>query len=333
MTGGRSEPGIGVPDHPKRIVSPAGGSGMSEIGAEPEERVVVKVIGIGRKGSKTVGKMSHCMPDGDLLVTSDLSAIDCLGRHGEILSCDSLVGERIVGSDSKNGMVVGYLVADSLLGADLVIIVCGMENEEVVELSLDIADAAREGGVFVVIIAAEDIDGNTIISHCSSRTDCLLCISIKSLMPLDDSVSQILSEEALIDHLVRHAAGRIVQCLTEQGLSCLDLADIQVILGDGDSTYMGIGIADGEAKGKDAASRAVQSISRQGMDIRRSTGVLAIVEGSTNMSMDDFDEAARVFIDMLPEENNVVFGCYFDDSFGGNVKVTVFSSYSNGSKQ
>lgn len=71
---------------------------------------------------------------------------------------------------------------------------------------------------------------------------------------------------------------------------------------------------------------------RQGMDIRRSSGVLAIVEGSTNMTTDDFDEAMRVFHDTLPEETNVVFGWYFDDVFGGNVKVTVFASFFSGKR-
>jgi cell division protein FtsZ len=301
---------------------------MAEV--ESEWRAVIKIVGIGMKGAKAVGKMTRCVPDVEFFVAPDLTKIDCLSTHGEIRTLGSIAGKRVVGSDSACGRAIGDSVADFLQGTDLVFIVTGMESTAVSGVSANLARTARETGAFTIIIAADSSDQDTFVSHLSSQADSLLCLSINSLMPLEDDIPQILSEPALVDHLVRHAVGRIVQCVTERSFICLDFSDVKIILRDGDMTYMGIGIAYGSSKGMHAASRAVHGLSRQDLDIRKSTGLLVVVEGSTNMTMDEFEEAARVFSDMLPEATDVVFGCYFDDALGGNVKVTVFASFSHG---
>jgi len=302
---------------------------MSEI-EESEGRVVIKVIGIGRRGAKAVGKMTRCVPNVEFFVVSEeLDAIHYLSSSGEIMPLGFVAGERVVGTDSVHEIAVEDSFGEVVRDTDLVFIVTGMENSEIAGMSVDCVRTARYADAFTIVVTPEMWNREGVVSRLPSQVDSFLSISTNSLMPLGDDTPQILSEPALIDYLIRHAVGRIVQCVTERSFICLDFADMKVVLGDGDMTYMGIGIADGPEKGMNAASRAVQGISRQGMDMRQSCGVLAIVEGSTNMTMDDFDEAARVFNDMLPEETNVVIGCYFDDVLGGNVKVTVFASFSS----
>ena len=307
---------------------------MSANEEELELQMVIKVIGIGEKGAKAVGKMIHCVPNAEhFVVTEELDAIHYLSSSGEMRPLGFVAGERVVGTDSPYEIMVEDSFVEVVRDTDLVFVVTGMEDSTVADMSVDCVRTARDADAFTIAVTADMWNREREVSRLHYEVDSFLCISLNSLMPLDDNTPQILSEPALADHLVRHAVGRIVQCVTERSFICLDFADIKVVLGDGDNTYLGIGIADGPEKGKDAASRAVQGISRQGMDMRLSDGILAIVEGSTNMTMDDFEAAARVFNDMLPEETNVVFGCYFDDVFGGNMKVTVFSSYSSGKMQ
>jgi cell division GTPase FtsZ len=68
----------------------------------------------------------------------------------------------------------------------------------------------------------------------------------------------------------------------------------------------------------------------QNLDMAALKGVLASIMGSTNMTvtMDDFDAAARVLHEAIPEEANIVCGLYVSDPLGDNLKVTVFATYS-----
>lgn len=40
------------------------------------------------------------------------------------------------------------------------------------------------------------------------------------------------------------------------------------------------------------------------------------------MTMEEFDEVARVLVEMISEDLNTLFGCYFDDALRENMKVT-----------
>lgn len=311
---------------------------MFEIEDDPEQRMIIKVVGIGRKGARAVGKMSSCIPDVEFLVIPEgLESIQWLSANGEIHSLDSIASERAVGSDSTGGKAIEDSFAELFDGTELVVIVTGMENKAVTDISANFAQVAGEAGAFTVIVTDErpswkgrgyNIEDIADFDMLSSRSNSFLSLSINSLMPLDDGVPLLLSEPALIDHLMRHAVGKIVQCVTERGIICLDFADVKEILGNCNSTYLGIGIANGTTKGKDATVKAVQGLSRQGFDVTEATGILVIVEGSTNMTMDDFEQAGRVFVETIPEETNIIFGCFFDDAFGDNLKVTVFASFS-----
>jgi cell division protein FtsZ len=312
-----------------------------EIAEELEQGISIKIVGIGRKGAKAVGKMTDCVKDVEFLVMSeDRAEIVDLSKRSRIRFLDSIAYSSVVGSDiTGGGGAAEDPIAEAVRDADLVFIVTGNENDEVDDMSVSFAKASRDAGAFTIAVTTGDHEGDGIISklggvadfhRLSTHVDSFLTISNNCLVPQYDDITRIFSEPALADHLFRHAVGKIVQCATERSIICLDFSDMKIVLGDGDGTYMGIGIANGHAKGKHAAVKAVQGLSRQGMDIIRSTGLLVSVEGSTNMTMDDYDEAVRLLTKILPEETNIIFGCYFDDALGGNMKVTVFAGFSQG---
>jgi len=43
--------------------------------------------------------------------------------------------------------------------------------------------------------------------------------------------------------------------------------------------------------------------------------------------MEEFDEVSRVLVGMIPEDLNILFGCFFDDALGEIMRVTVFASF------
>ena len=247
-------------------------------------------------------------------------------------SVDCAVGSDISGCERPRE----DSIADAVRDTDLVFIVTGLENQTVADLAIRFIQEARDAGAFTLVVTAGDYVRNGVMSclggvsethQLSSHADSILTLANDSLVPLYGGVPGIFSESGLTDYLVRHAVGQIVRCLMEQGIICIDFADIKAIFGDGDRTYMGIGLATGPTKEKNALLKAVQGLSQQGLDITRANGLLTIVEGSTNMTMDDFDEVPRVLVEMIPEDLNILFGCFFDDALGENMRVTVFATF------
>jgi len=311
---------------------------VSKLEEDLELRMSITIVGIGRKGVKAVSKMTNCIKDVEfLLVSEDFTEIESLGAANRSRILDSVALDCAVGSEiSECERPREDSIAEAVKGADLVFIVTGLENHTVDDFAVRFAQESRDSGAFTIAVKAGGGDWNGAISRLngicdfhqlSSHADSILTLSNDCLVPLHGGIQGIFTESALADYLVRHALGQIVQCLMEQGIICLDFADIKVIFGDGDRTYLGIGLANGPTKGKDALLKAIQGLSRQDLDIKRANGLLTIVEGSTNMTMEEFDEVSRVLVGMIPEDLNILFGCFFDDALGEIMRVTVFASF------
>lgn len=312
---------------------------MFELEENLELQMSITIVGIGRKGVKAVSKMTHCIENVEfLLVSNDFAEIESLGASYRARFLDSIALDCVVGSDVSGGERLREdSIAEAVRDVDLVFIVTGMENQTVREMVSCFAQVSRDAGAFTMAVTVEGsgrdgtlsrLQGVTDFHQYSFDVDSNLVLSNDCLVPLNESHG-VFSETGLADYLVRHAVGQIVRCLMEQSIVCLDLADIKVVFGDGDRTYMGLGLANGPTKGKDALLKAVQGLSRQGLNVARAVGLFTIVEGSTNMTMDDFDEVSRALIEVIPEDLNIIFGCNFDDALGENMRVTVFATFTN----
>lgn len=311
---------------------------MFTLEEELESRISIKIVGIGRKGTKAVSKMTHCIEGVEFIFTAaGLTEKIGLSAHCRIIVVDSIVCDCAVGGD-VTGCVTprAESIADAVRDTDLVFIVTDLENQADVDFAIRFVQEARDAGALTLVVPLGDTVQTGLMScfggvpethQLSSQADSMLILSNDSLVPLYGGVQGIFSETGLTDYLVRHAVGQIVQCLMEHGIICIDFADIKAIFGDGDGTYMGLGLATGPTKEKNALLKAVQGLSQQGLDITRANGLLAIVEGSTNMTMEEFDEVSRVLVEMIPEDLNIIFGCFFDDALGENMRVTVFATF------
>lgn len=68
-------------------------------------------------------------------------------------------------------------------------------------------------------------------------------------------------------------------------------------------------------------------MARQNVDIAGADGVLKLVAGSTNMTMDDFDDAPRSINGAISEDANIIVGLILDDAPGDTMKVTLFANF------
>jgi cell division protein FtsZ len=89
---------------------------------------------------------------------------------------------------------------------------------------------------------------------------------------------------------------------------------------------MGIGIASGENRAVEAATRAISSPLLEDIDISGAKGVLVNISGSSSMTMDEFDDASRIIHEKVHEDANIIIGLVIDESLGDHIKITAIAT-------
>jgi cell division protein FtsZ len=89
---------------------------------------------------------------------------------------------------------------------------------------------------------------------------------------------------------------------------------------------MGVGIAAGERRAQEAATRAINSPLLD-ISIAGAKGVLFSISGSEDLSMWEMQEAAKIIIESVDKDAKIISGTTIDNSLKpGEIKVTVIAT-------
>ena len=109
-------------------------------------------------------------------------------------------------------------------------------------------------------------------------------------------------------------------------LMVVDFADIQSILREAGSAFMGIGKASGDTRAREAATEAINSPLLD-IEVDGARGVLFAISGGDDVTMKEVNEIATIITDSIDGNARVIFGTIFDDSLKkGEIKVTVIAT-------
>jgi cell division protein FtsZ len=89
---------------------------------------------------------------------------------------------------------------------------------------------------------------------------------------------------------------------------------------------MGIGMAEGEKRASEAAHQAISSPLLEDIDISGAKGVLVNISGSSNMTMEEFEEASRIIHEKVHEDANIIIGLVIDEDLGDRLKITAIAT-------
>jgi cell division protein FtsZ len=88
---------------------------------------------------------------------------------------------------------------------------------------------------------------------------------------------------------------------------------------------MGIGMANGEGRGVNAARAAVSSpLLEAGIEGAR--GILLSIAGPTDLSLHEVNEACELISQAAHPDANIIFGTIIDDTLGDQVRITVVAA-------
>jgi cell division protein FtsZ len=314
---------------------------MFEFDASIDQSAKIKVIGVGGGGGNAVNTMIDCDLQGiDFIVANtDAQALRMSKAPVKIQLGGQLTKGLGAGADPSMGKEAAEenreQLADVLRGADMVFIAAGLGGGTGTGAAPIIAEVAKEVGALTVGVVTKPFtrEGKLRLTKAENgvrdlkkHVDSLVIIPNDRLLGLAGKSMSILDAFKPSDDVLRQAVQGISDLITTSGLINVDFADVKAIMSERGMAMMGIGIASGENRAVEAATKAISSPLLEDIDISGAKGVLVNITGSSSMTMDEFDAASKVIHEKVHEDANIIVGLVIDEALGDHVKITAIAT-------
>ena len=309
-------------------------------GLEMNQLAKIKVVGIGGGGCNAVNRM----------IDSGLKGVDFIVANTDLqVLNDSLAPIKLqLGSELTDGLGAGANpeigreaalesraeIEESLKGADMVFVTCGMGGGTGTGASPIVAEVAQELGALTVGIVTKpfSFEGKKRMEQAiagldelKKHVDTLIVIPNDRLRELIDKSTPMLEAFREVDNILHRGVQSISDLIAITGLVNLDFADVKAVMKDRGNALIGIGVGSGENRATDAAKQAVSSPLLE-TSINGATDAIINVTGGTSLTLFEVEEAAEVIRTAANTDINTIFGAVINENLNDEVIVTVIAT-------
>jgi len=300
----------------------------------------IKVFGVGGGGGNAVNRMIKAGLNGIEFVTvnTDAQAL----YHSEAATKINIGKATTRGLGAGSDPNIGKQSAeesteeirDALEGADMVFITCGLGGGTGTGASPVIANIAKELGILTVAVVTRPFSfegqrrknqADEGLENLKNKVDTLITIPNDKILAIIDKKTPLNDAFAVVDDVLRQGVQGIADLITIHGMINVDFADVKAVMENAGSALMGIGYGTGESRAAEAAKAAIESPLLE-LSIDGAKGVLFNITGGNDLSMFEVDEAAKVITEAADPEANIIFGAVINDSYTGEIKITVVAT-------
>jgi len=300
----------------------------------------IKVVGVGGGGCNAVDRMIASRlksiefiaanTDAQALYHSEAQIKIQIGKEttrGLGAGADPEMGRRAIDENKDE-------IYESLRGADMVFVTCGMGGGTGTGAAPGIASIAKELGALTVGIVTKPFSFEGMrrqktaelgIEEIKDKVDTLIVIPNDKLLQVIDKKTSLLDAFSVVDDVLRQAVQGISDLITYHGMINVDFADVKAIMESSGSALMGVGRGTGESRAIEAARQAVDSPLLE-LSIDGAKGILFNITVSPDLSMYEIDEAAKIITEAADKDANIIFGAVIDDTMQSEVKITVIAT-------
>jgi cell division protein FtsZ len=300
----------------------------------------IKVVGVGGSGNNAVQRM----------ISSKLRGVEfvAINTDAQALANNDAPIKIQIGKDVTRGLGAGAdpemgrkaieenkdEVYESLKGADMVFVTCGMGGGTGTGAAPFVAEIAKELGALTVCVVTKPFafEGHRRrkvaelgIQELKDKVDTLITIPNDRLLQVIDKKTSLFDAFGVVDDVLRQGVQGISDLITQHGIINVDFADVKAIMQDAGSALMGIGRGSGDNRAVEAARAAIESPLLD-LSIDGAKGVLFNITGGTDIGMYEIDEAAKVITEAADTDANIIFGAIIDEAMQGEVKITVIAT-------
>ncbi len=301
----------------------------------------IRVVGVGGSGCNAVNHMVNSKVRGVEFVAVNSDAQDL---HRSLAKRKIHIGKNITrGLGTGMNPDLGRRAAEetrqevqeAIQGSDMVFITCGMGGGTGTGASAVVAKIAKEVGALVIAVvtrpfAFEGLQRSQIadrgLADLKKEVDAFIIIPNDKLLTIADPNMTAKNAFALADEILRQAVEGVSDIITTAGDINTDFNDIKTIMEGAGPALMGIGIADGDQRAREAAQKAVNSPLLD-VSISGAKGILFVVAGSDDLGILEVQEAAKVINESVDKDAKVIFGMMKDEKLKkGQIRIIVIAT-------
>jgi len=308
---------------------------------EERSNAKIRVIGIGGGGGNAVNRMIQTGIEGVefIAINTDLQALNSNNARIKIQIGRQLTkglgsgGRPDVGKEAA--MEDTETLIEVLDGSDMVFLTAGLGGGTGTGASPILANLASEMGILAIAIvtlpfefegkvrAKQAMQG---LTDLKSAVDTVISIPNDRLLQTVNLDTSVQDAFKMADDVLRQAVQGISELITKPGLINHDFADVKSIMKGMGMAFMGTGLASGENRALEAATRAISSPLLIDTSIEGAQGVLINITGGKDMTLHEVSKASELIHSMAHPEANIILGTVIDESMKDMIKVTVIAT-------
>ncbi len=301
----------------------------------------MKVVGVGGGGGNAVNRM----------IDEQLTGVDFISVNtdSQALSRSKAPARIQIGKRLTRGLGAGARpeigrqaieedreeVMESLRGADMVFVTCGMGGGTGTGAAPIIAELAREVGALTVGIVTRPfqfegrkrmLQAEMGITEMRKHVDTMIVVPNERLLAIVGKGTQFLDALKKADEVLLHATQGISRLVTTTGIINVDFADVRTVMQNGGAALMGTGIGRGENRALEAAQQAISSPLLDNVSISGASAVLLNITGGDDLTLGEATQISEIVHDAVGEEAEIIFGAGNDPAMQGEIRVTVIAT-------
>ena len=305
-----------------------------------ENVVNIKVVGVGGGGNNVVNRMVRSGAQGVdfIAVNTDKQALNASSANYKLQIGEKLTGGKGAGSNPEIGRKAAEesrnQISKALEETDMVFVTAGMGGGTGTGAAPVVAEIARELGVLTVGVVTKPFgfegrrraqQAEAGIEELKDKVDSLVIIPNERLKFATDQKITFANAFEIADDVLRQAVQSISDLIRDTGFINLDFADVTAIMKDAGMAHMGVGRAAGKGKAEEAARMAISSPLLE-TSIEGARGVLINITGSTDIGLEEVEQAATLVQQAVHPDALTIFGATFDELLDDEIRVTVIAT-------
>lgn len=300
----------------------------------------IKVIGVGGGGCNAVNRM----------IESGVRGVDFIVANTDlqVLNSSKAPIRLQIGSTITNGLGAGAKpevgkeaaleskseIEESLKGADMVFVTCGMGGGTGTGGAPVIAEIAQSLGALTVGIVTKPFrfEGKRRmeqalkgVEELKKNVDTLIVIPNDRLRDIIDKSTPLPEAFKEVDNILHRGVQSISDLIAVTGLVNLDFADVKAVMEKRGNALIGIGLGVGENRAIEAAKHAVSSPLLE-TSIEGATDAIINITGGKSLTLFEAEDAAEVVREAANTDINTIFGAVINENLNDEVIVTVIAT-------
>ncbi len=313
---------------------------LFELEEMQSQEAVIKVIGVGGCGGNAV----------DHMISQGMSGVEfiAINTDAQALKRNKAPIQLQIGNSATKGLGAGgkwevgreaaledrERIAELIDGADMLFIAAGMGGGTGTGAAPVVAEVAKDLGILAVAVVTKPFmfegkrmrSAETGLKSLSEHVDSLIVIPNEKLIQVLGAKTKLTEAFVAANDVLHNAVSGIAEIISNPGMINVDFADVKTVMSEVGMAMMGSAAAAGETRAREAAEAAVASPLLENVDLKGARGVLVNITADDSLTLEEYYEVMNTIQGFAAEEATVIVGTSFDETMGGNLRVTMVAT-------